>query len=208
MCARRHAAADPQGRCPHAVRHIDAPQYTRGDAHRANTGRWDTVIEPSASLRKFLRALQGRRLDEVPWAPLSKPLAESRVALVTSSVCLVHGDPHEYVGVEIGDPSFREIDSEVDAGELLARSRGRAGDGAAKTVRPQAPRATRTPSHLVDQPGRGEGSRRTVKPARRCLIHVDRFRGCALIGGGGKQHGSLCGSLWHIKNANPSCYVS
>src|SRR5674476_440733 len=135
MCARRHAAADPQGRCPHAVRHIDAPQYTRGDAHRANTGRWDTVIEPSASLRKFLRALQGRRLDEVPWAPLSGPLAESRVALVASSVCLVHGDPHEYVGVEIGDPSFREIDSEVDIGELLARSRGRAGDGAANLER-------------------------------------------------------------------------
>lgn len=93
------------------------------------------MIEPSASLRKFLRALQGRRLDEMPWAPLSRPLAESRVALVASSVCLVHGDPQEYVGVEIGDPSFREIDSEVDIGEMLARSRGRAGDGAANLER-------------------------------------------------------------------------
>lgn len=93
------------------------------------------MIEPSASLRKFLRALQGRRLDEVPWAPLSRPLAESRVALVVSSVCLVQGDPHEYVGVETGEPSFREIDSDVDTGELLASSRGRAGDGAANLER-------------------------------------------------------------------------
>ena len=33
-------AADPQGRCPPAVRHSGATQYTRADAHRANTGRW------------------------------------------------------------------------------------------------------------------------------------------------------------------------
>jgi D-proline reductase (dithiol) PrdB len=130
-----HAAADPQGRCPPDVRQIEEPKYTAGDAPRVNTGRGDTVIEPSASLRKFLRALQGRRLDEVPWAPLSRPLADCRLAVVASSVCLVHGDPHEYVGVEIGDPSFREIDNEVDIGELLARSRGRAGDGAANLER-------------------------------------------------------------------------
>ena len=93
------------------------------------------MIEPSASLRRFLRALQGRRLDEVPWAPLRRPLAECRLALVASSVCLVRGDAHEYIGVEIGEPSFREIDDDVDAGELPARSRGCAGDGAANLER-------------------------------------------------------------------------
>jgi D-proline reductase (dithiol) PrdB len=93
------------------------------------------VIEPSASLRRFLRALQGRRLDEVPWAPLRRPLDECRLALVASSVCLVRGDAHEYSGVEIGDPSFREIDDDVDTGEVLATSRGRAGDGAADLER-------------------------------------------------------------------------
>jgi D-proline reductase (dithiol) PrdB len=93
------------------------------------------VIEPSAPLRKLLRTLQGRRLAEVPWAPLGRPLAECRLALVASSVCLVHGDAREYLGVEAGDPRFREIDSEVDIGELLARSRGRAGDGAANLER-------------------------------------------------------------------------
>ena len=93
------------------------------------------MIEPSASLRKCLRALQGRRGDEVPWAALRRPLAECRLALVASSVCVVRGDPREYVGVEIGEPSFREIDADVDTGELLARSRDDAGDVAANLER-------------------------------------------------------------------------
>jgi len=93
------------------------------------------MIEPSAPLRRFLRALQGRRLDEVPWAPLSRPLAECRLALVASSVCLVRGDPRGYVGIEIGDPVLREIDDDLDNGEPPARSRGRAGDGAATLER-------------------------------------------------------------------------
>ncbi len=94
------------------------------------------MIEPSASLRKLLRALQSRRLDDVPWAPLRRPLAECRLALVASSVCVVHGDAHEYPGVEVGDPTFREIGNDTDAGELLARSR--AGDGAANFERNMA----------------------------------------------------------------------
>ena len=93
------------------------------------------MIEPSASLRRFLRALQGWRPDEVPWAPLSRPLAECRLALVASSVCLVRGDPRGYVGVEIGDPCLREIDDDVDTGEPPARSHGRDGDGAADRER-------------------------------------------------------------------------
>jgi hypothetical protein len=91
------------------------------------------VIEPSVSLRKFLRALRGRP-DAVPWAPLPKPLAECRLALVASSVCLVRGDADEYPGVEVGDPVLREID-DAAAGELLAGLRSRAGDVAANLER-------------------------------------------------------------------------
>ena len=54
------------------------------------------MIEPCTSLRRFLRAFQERRLDEVPWAPLSKPLAECRIAVVAGSVCLVRGSAGEY----------------------------------------------------------------------------------------------------------------
>ena len=92
------------------------------------------MIEPSVSLRKFLRALRNRRLDSVPWAPLRKPLAECRLALVASSVCLVRGDASEYPGVEVGDPVLREIGDDA-GGELLARSRGRTGDAAANLER-------------------------------------------------------------------------
>jgi len=96
------------------------------------------VIEPSRSLRAFLRALQGRRADDVPWTPLRRPLAECRLALLVSSVCLVHGDAREYPGVEVGAPGFREIDGDVDCGKLFERSRGRAGDGAANLERNMA----------------------------------------------------------------------
>jgi len=93
------------------------------------------VIEPSASLRRSLRAYQERRLDEVPWAPLSKPLAECRLAVVAGSVCLVRGAAGEYPGVEIGDPGFRDIAGGIDSGAVVARWRGRAGDGAADLER-------------------------------------------------------------------------
>jgi len=85
------------------------------------------VIEPCASLRRFLRAFQERRLDEVPWAPLSKPLAECRIAVVAGSVCLVRGSAGEYPRVEIGDPGFRDSSGDSDTGMAVARSRGRAG---------------------------------------------------------------------------------
>jgi hypothetical protein len=92
------------------------------------------VVEPSASLRKFLGALRTRRLESVPWATLRRPLAECRLALVASSVCLVRGDADEYPGVEVGEPVLREIGGDA-VGDLPARSRSRAGDDAANLER-------------------------------------------------------------------------
>ena len=119
---------------------MDARQYTHADGPRAKPRRWDAVIEPSPSLRKFLRALRGRRLDDEAWAPLKRPLAECRLALVASSVCLIRGDAYyDYPGVQVGDPTLREFDGDVDTSELLARGRGPAGDGAANLERNIAP---------------------------------------------------------------------
>ena len=101
----------------------------------AGRRRLTVVIEPSPSLRKLLRALQQRRADDVPWAPPAKPLAQCRVALVASSVCVVRGDPRDYDGVEIGVPLLREFDGHLDTGELLRSCRGRPGDGAANLER-------------------------------------------------------------------------
>ncbi len=73
---------------------------------------------------------RGRRLDPAPWAPLRKPLAECRLALVASSVCLSPGRRGGYTGVPTGDPgepignpSFRTVDGDVLTSELPAGSR-------------------------------------------------------------------------------------
>ncbi len=43
------------------------------------------LSEFSLLVRAFLRAYRWRRIDPVPWAPLEKPLAECRLALVSSA---------------------------------------------------------------------------------------------------------------------------
>lgn len=68
------------------------------------------------------RGTAGRRHPgggRLPWAPLPRPLAECRLALVVSSVCL---SPSRSAGpgVEVGEPRVRVIPGDVSAGELLA----------------------------------------------------------------------------------------
>ena len=74
--------------------------------------------EFSAPIRMFLRAYPWRRIDPIPWAPLRKPLASARVALVSSAALVLPGqkafDPH----VRGGDVSFREIPASADVGTL------------------------------------------------------------------------------------------
>jgi hypothetical protein len=71
-----------------------------------------------------LRTHRGRHLDPAPLAPLRRPLAECRLALVASSVCLSPGGRGSYPGVRTGDPSFRTVDGDVSTAELRATSRG------------------------------------------------------------------------------------
>lgn len=82
-----------------------------------------------------LRTYRGRRPDPTPWAPLRRPLAECRLALVASSVCLAHGARAAGPGVQVGDPSFRTIAGDVLTGELLARSHGPSDTSAANLDR-------------------------------------------------------------------------
>ena len=74
--------------------------------------------EFSLSVRARLRVLRWRRVDPVPWAPLTKPLAECRLALV-SSAGFVHGDQEPFDGsMRGGDFTFRQIPSDADVSEL------------------------------------------------------------------------------------------
>ena len=77
-----------------------------------------------------LRPPWGRRPAPTPWAPLRRPLADCRLALVASSVCLAHGGRRSDPGVRVGDPLLRTIAGDVLTAELLSAG-GRRSDTSA-----------------------------------------------------------------------------
>jgi len=77
------------------------------------------LSEFSRSVRLFLRAYRWRRIDPVPWAFLTKPLSECRLALVTSAGLVPAGQPRFDNGVRGGDFSYRVISGDVDVGTLV-----------------------------------------------------------------------------------------
>lgn len=79
-------------------------------------------------LRLFLKAYPWRRIEPVPWAPLSRPLSECRVALVSSAGFVLRGqegfDPRD----RGGDPSFRQIPGDARVEDLIESHRSRSFD--------------------------------------------------------------------------------
>jgi len=80
--------------------------------------------------RTFLRAYRWRRIDPVPWTPLAKPLAESRLALVSSAGFVTPGQPAFDRKARGGDPSFRSIPSDFPVAELIDTHRSHSFDHA------------------------------------------------------------------------------
>ena len=78
--------------------------------------------------RLFLKTYQWRRIDPVPWAPLKKPLAESRLVLVSSAGIVASNQEPFDNSVRGGDPSIREIPSDVDVSSLIETHRSDAFD--------------------------------------------------------------------------------
>ena len=67
----------------------------------------------------FLKAYPWRRIDPIPWAPLKKPLRDSRAAII-SSAGLVGPDQEPFDdSIRGGDFSFREIPTDTDVYTLL-----------------------------------------------------------------------------------------
>jgi D-proline reductase (dithiol) PrdB len=85
--------------------------------------------EFSLKLRLFLRAYRWRRIDPVPWAPLQKPLSECRLALVSSAGFVLPGQEPFDGSIRGGDPSFREIPSDVEASTLIDTHRSESSNG-------------------------------------------------------------------------------
>jgi len=67
----------------------------------------------------FLKAYPWRRIDPVPWAPLKKPLKDSRAAVVSSAGLVLPGQEPFDDSIRGGDCSFREIPSDTDVSTLM-----------------------------------------------------------------------------------------
>jgi len=78
--------------------------------------------------RLFLKAYQWRRIDPVPWTPMKKPLTESRLVLVSSAGIVTPQQEPFDSSIRGGDPSIREIPSDVDVGTLTETHRSDAFD--------------------------------------------------------------------------------
>jgi D-proline reductase (dithiol) PrdB len=76
------------------------------------------LSEFSLAVRTFLRAYRWRRIDPLPWTVPSKPLAASRLALVSSAGFVLPDQQPFDEAIRGGDPSFREIPADVDPAVL------------------------------------------------------------------------------------------
>jgi D-proline reductase (dithiol) PrdB len=77
-----------------------------------------SIAEFSLPVQVFMRGYPWRRIDPVPWAPLRRPLAEARVALVTSAGFRLPDQPDFDADLRGGDGSFRVLPDAVDLAAL------------------------------------------------------------------------------------------
>lgn len=87
-----------------------------------------TMDELNLPVRLFLRGYPWRRIEPVPWAPLDKPLAECRVALVSSAGFVLPGQERFSNEIKGGDTSFREIPGDAEVAALRETHRSKSFD--------------------------------------------------------------------------------
>lgn len=87
-----------------------------------------SLDEFTLSVRLFLKAYRWRRIDPVPWVPLRRPLAGSRLALVTSAGFSLPDQEPFSDSVPGGDSSFREIPPDADLSTLIETHRSQSFD--------------------------------------------------------------------------------
>ncbi|MHB8523758.1 MAG: glycine/sarcosine/betaine reductase selenoprotein B family protein [Limisphaerales bacterium] len=80
------------------------------------------------SIRLFLKTYPWRRIDPVPWTPLRKPLAQCRLALVSSAGFVRPGQPPFDETIRGGDVTFREIPADADLTTLIDTHRSESFD--------------------------------------------------------------------------------
>ena len=78
-----------------------------------------SLDEFSLKFKLFLKAYPWRRIDPVPWTPLKKPLADSRVAIISSAGFIQPDQKPFDETIRGGDFSFREISADTPVTTLL-----------------------------------------------------------------------------------------
>jgi len=86
------------------------------------------LSEFSLAVRLFLKTYRWRRIDPIPWSPLRKPLAESRVALVSTAGLVAPGQTPFDRTVKGGDPGYREIGGDHEVASLVDAHRSESYD--------------------------------------------------------------------------------
>lgn len=86
------------------------------------------ISEFSLPVRLFVRTYKWRRIDPVPWTPLSKPLSQSRVALVSSSGFVLPDQEPFDQKMKGGDPTYRLIPADTDVLTLIDAHRSESFD--------------------------------------------------------------------------------
>ena len=84
--------------------------------------------EFSFKYRLFLKTYPWRRVDPVPWTPLRKHLKDSRLVLVSSAGIVTSNQKPFDRTIRGGDPSIREIRSDIDVSTLTETHRSNAFD--------------------------------------------------------------------------------
>ena len=86
------------------------------------------LSEFSFTTRLFLKAYPWRRIDPVPWTPLKKPLAQCKLALVSSAGLVLPGQAPFDPTIKGGDPGFREIPGNAEVSSLIDTHRSESFD--------------------------------------------------------------------------------
>jgi D-proline reductase (dithiol) PrdB len=86
------------------------------------------LSEFSWTTRLFLKAYRWRRIDPIPWTPLKRPLAQARLALVSSAGMVLPSQKPFDEGLAGGDYSFREVPDDTPVRELVDTHRSESFD--------------------------------------------------------------------------------
>jgi D-proline reductase (dithiol) PrdB len=118
------------------------------------------ISEFSFAVRLFLKAYPWRRIDPVPWVTPKKPLAQSRMALISTAGLVLPGQAPFDDRARGGDVTFREIPDDANLAGLIDTHRSETFDHAGVQADPNLALPIDRLRELVEQGRIGSANRR------------------------------------------------